>query len=171
MRFFVGDFAYVPSCECVHRNLKVTLLVFWSCGSARCALGELVRAPAMLAHYKACGPPIKAKYGSMADFIRWKLDFQQASTSLKVSLNDFPYSIPRDGQHYVVWALQPHTDASLAASSEEWQGVLQKGVSGFTGCLEYESDGFAGQPGHAGARIRAFIAGHWPTSKGWQTML
>lgn len=167
-KFFVLVFpAVFESCRANSNELLCSCL----CLAARCALEELVRSPAMLEHYKNCRPPIRERYGSMADFVRWKLDLASTPTALKVSLNDFPYSIPPDGQHYVVWSLQPHTNKDLAATSEEWQGVLEKGISGFTGYPEYEGDGFAGQHVQAGRNIRSFIEKHWPSHEGWQTML
>lgn len=145
----------------------------------------------MLEYYESVGPLLKQRYGSLANFIRYKLDFasspmhqlhteqlppvfmaQALPDITRICLNDFPYSIPReDGAHYVVWSQVPLTNASMAESDDEWQLVLDKGLSGFTGYHEWDADGLATGKDSAGREIRAFVLNKWPPALGWQTML
>lgn len=172
-----------------NKNEKVRLILFvWS--EAECMVEDLRRAPEMLELYKNTGPLIKSKYGSTANFIKWKLDFERDSESIsqnaswpaalahdappsqyRITLNDFPYGIPQDGQHFVVWGRVPLLIREAASSAAEWEDVEHRGIAGFTGFPELQDRGFGVQDGQCGEQMRRFVERHWPADEGWQTML
>ncbi|KAH8924052.1 hypothetical protein BT69DRAFT_1349735 [Atractiella rhizophila] len=95
-------------------------------------------------------PLLRREYGSVEQFLKRSITFSPSPTTIQsqfraegavegrdfiIRLNDWPYSIPRDALHYVIWT--PHRLApSPDACSPTIEQVRRVGIAGFSGFTE-----------------------------------
>ncbi|KAA1113256.1 hypothetical protein PGT21_026553 [Puccinia graminis f. sp. tritici] len=110
----------------------------------------------------------------------------------RVIRNEWPYAIPRDYQHIVVWSRLPLLDPSQARTSAELKQAHHQGLSGFENLSPELVDrltqaglnpdlkltpfpahhpGVRGERAGLDAQIRAFIRTRWPHSRGFIDLL
>lgn len=154
---------------------------------------------------------IKLKYSSSCLYLKQRLNFPThhsdsqpayfvASGSLKEGLdyrvirNEWPYAIPRDYQHMVVWSRLPLLDPSQARTPGELEQARQEGLSGFENLtveLVEQLDRAGLNPNQRfkpfhhlqdlppdprfqpalDAHIRAFVRTRWPPSQGFFNLM
>lgn len=112
-------------------------------------------------------------------------------TDYRVIRNEWPYAIPRDYQHMVVWSRLPLLDPSQARTPSELDDARQVGLSGFENLTPefvdqldwagvnadqrfkpFDPD-LANDPHPPGldAHIRAFIRARWPRDQGFVNLM
>lgn len=142
-------------------------------------------------------------FGSTEKYLNNRLEWESPSAqdgshfkaegseeSIRVLENDWPYAVPPDLEHWVVWSQYPilhpdtaiyptpaptpplsHHSPTILAKTEPkrttWSEIAAKGLSGFIGGTgEYR--GFGGDS-EAGREIAAFTAARWKVEDGWET--
>jgi len=144
-------------------------------------LGLLKRHPGLQQRYDGWTNGIKARYGKMETFLlerrlRWdpppllstahSFSPETPTTHYRVIRNDWPYSVPIDVVHSVVWTAVP-----LIGPGDLNEEVEQKGMWGFTGGAHRRSRQLEDRRGFGGASgdgITAFVKREWP-EKEWET--
>lgn len=109
---------------------------------------------------------------------------------IRVLENDWPYAVPPDVEHWVVWSQNPilhpdttiyptpaptpplshhssTTSAMIQPKRTTWEEIAAKGLSGFIGGSG-EYSGFGGDS-EAGQEIATFTAARWRVEDGWET--
>ncbi|KZT55875.1 hypothetical protein CALCODRAFT_484410 [Calocera cornea HHB12733] len=150
-------------------------------------LGLLKRQPALQRRYDEWTKGTKARYGTIETFLlerrlHWSpppmlssadsFSPSTPSTHYRAVRNDWPYSVPADVVHFVVWSAVP-----LIGPGDLGEAVERKGMWGFTGGAEHrppagEDEGKGedrrGFGGESGEGITAFVKREWPEEE-WET--
>ncbi|EJT99700.1 hypothetical protein DACRYDRAFT_117884 [Dacryopinax primogenitus] len=143
-------------------------------------LGLLKRQPALQRRYDEWTKGMKARHGTIENFLierrlRWNPPLihpaspsfspETPATHYRVVPNDWPYSVPTDVVHYVVWSAVP-----LIGPGDLTDDVERKGMWGFTGGAEHrEGEDRQGFGGRSGEGITAFVKREWPEVE-WETV-
>lgn len=117
-----------------------------------------------------------------------------ASTTTHLRVNDWPYSIPSEVKHYVLWSVHPFIHPSLiprsypsAVREKAWTHIRGKGLTGLVGCeADANTNGGAvyvavddGESDEeqatieaaiwdAGREMRGWVANTWKSEYGWE---
>ncbi|CAE6409340.1 unnamed protein product [Rhizoctonia solani] len=88
-----------------------------------------------------------------------------AEPLVKILLNDWPYSVPSEIRHYVVWSRLPITHPGIVPA-QIWDRIVQDGLWGFSGST-YEPKGSGDESidqlvRQAGAEVRTYVENKWP---------
>ncbi|EUC55428.1 phosphopantothenoylcysteine decarboxylase [Rhizoctonia solani AG-3 Rhs1AP] len=91
-----------------------------------------------------------------------------AEPLVKILPNDWPYSVPSEIRHYVVWSRLPITHPGIVPT-EIWERVVQDGLWGFSGS-EYKPKGSGDKlidqlVRQAGAEVRTYVENKWPAEE------
>lgn len=165
-------------------------------------LGLLKRHPALQTRYDAWCARVRARHGDMAGYlVRVRLGWaslpppppgeffgaQTAADLWQILPNDWPYSVPPEIEHVLVWSRVPIGDPSLVPEHLRAR-IDVSGLWGFTGGADadlladqsYLKDGaqFIGTGAEAeevraaiavaGAPVAAFVRARWPEDA-WET--
>ncbi|KAG8888534.1 hypothetical protein FRB98_007499 [Tulasnella sp. 332] len=94
----------------------------------------------------------------------------------KILLNEWPYSVPIDVEHFVFWSRVPiiHPGMPSCRSAKVWPLIEQDGLWGFTGSnrtpapriLDHEDDSALVQEAHK--ECMTFVMRNWPPDR-WET--
>ncbi|CAE6469676.1 unnamed protein product [Rhizoctonia solani] len=88
-----------------------------------------------------------------------------AEPLVKILLNDWPYSVPSEIRHYVVWSRLPITHPGIVPA-QIWDRIVQDGLWGFSGST-YKPKGSGDESidqlvRQAGAEVRTYVENKWP---------
>ncbi|KAH9457420.1 hypothetical protein Pst134EA_021296 [Puccinia striiformis f. sp. tritici] len=153
---------------------------------------------------------IKLKYTSSCLYLKQRLNFRSFSTinqpdyfsanddehklqdglDYRVTRNEWPYAIPKDYQHIVVWSRLPLLDPSQARTPEDMDTALKTGLSGFENLTPpmielLNQSGFSDNPSSSplsstrheeedqglDSQIRLFIRNRWPFEHGFVDLM
>ncbi|KAJ1302175.1 hypothetical protein OPQ81_001003 [Rhizoctonia solani] len=90
-----------------------------------------------------------------------------AEPLVKVLPNDWPYSVPSEIRHYVVWSRLPITHPGIVPA-QIWDRIVQDGLWGFSGST-YKPKGSGDQlidqlVRQAGTEVRTYVENKWPAT-------
>ncbi|KAF8699931.1 Flavoprotein, partial [Rhizoctonia solani] len=88
-----------------------------------------------------------------------------AEPLVKILPNDWPYSVPPEIRHYVVWSRLPITHPGIVPA-QIWDRIVQDGLWGFSGST-YKPKGSGDESTdqlvrQAGAEVRTYVEDKWP---------
>ncbi|KAG8716314.1 hypothetical protein FRC09_015879 [Ceratobasidium sp. 395] len=87
---------------------------------------------------------------------------------VKIVPNDWPYSVPPEIRHYIVWSRLPMTHPGIVPA-QIWDQIVQDGLWGFSGSsYKPKGSGVASIDelvGQAGSEVRAYVEAKWPAEK------
>ncbi|KZV89481.1 hypothetical protein EXIGLDRAFT_618136 [Exidia glandulosa HHB12029] len=154
-------------------------------------LAPLKRHPGLMKRYAAWKIAVSAKYGSLSTYVTdVRLDWGDVSTIpqdeyfgvgterhlWKVLANDWPYAVPFDVEHHIIWTRVPMVNEDLVPEALR-QDVERSGIWGFSGGANMDPalQAFVG-PSAAhrdavrivGARTNAFVQQYW-REEDWET--
>ncbi|CAE7208439.1 unnamed protein product [Rhizoctonia solani] len=91
-----------------------------------------------------------------------------AEPLVKVLPNDWPYSVPTEIRHYVVWSRLPITHPGIVPA-QIWDRIVQDGLWGFSGST-YKPKGSGDKSTdqlvwQAGAEVRTYVENKWPAQE------
>ncbi|KAB5589471.1 hypothetical protein CTheo_7084 [Ceratobasidium theobromae] len=87
---------------------------------------------------------------------------------VKILPNDWPYSVPPEIRHYVVWSRLPITHPGIVPA-QIWDRIVQDGLWGFSGS-DYKPKGSGDESidqliGQADKEVRTFVQAKWPANR------
>ncbi|KAG8681828.1 hypothetical protein FRC08_015371 [Ceratobasidium sp. 394] len=87
---------------------------------------------------------------------------------VKILPNDWPYSVPPEIRHYVVWSRLPITHPGIVPA-QIWDQIVQDGLWGFSGSsYKPKGSGVASIDElvrQAGSEVRAYVEAKWPAEE------
>ncbi|KAG9099076.1 hypothetical protein FRC06_005675 [Ceratobasidium sp. 370] len=87
---------------------------------------------------------------------------------VKIVPNDWPYSVPPEIRHYVVWSRLPITHPGIVPA-QIWDRIVQDGLWGFSGSsYKPKGSGVASIDElvrQAGSEVRAYVEAKWPAEE------
>ncbi|CAE6366995.1 hypothetical protein BN14_06091 [Rhizoctonia solani AG-1 IB] len=91
-----------------------------------------------------------------------------AEPLVKILPNDWPYSVPPEIRHYVVWSRLPITHPRIVPA-QIWDRIVQDGLWGFSGST-YKPKGSGDKSidqliRQAGAEVRTYVENKWPAEE------